>query len=89
MTSLNLKVTPAKKLFFTIKYTAWNGAVSGVILVSIFMHSDTFHTVSVINSFFFLFGEKSNLLLSRDLDFCVFVKSTDFKICGVIISIAT
>ena len=37
----------------------------------------------------FLFEEKNNVSFSRYLDFCVFVKCTDFKICGVIISIDT
>ena len=31
---------------------------------------------------------KDNALLSRYIDFCISVKSTDFKICDVIISIA-
>ena len=30
-----------------------------------------------------------NVLLSRYLDFCDFVKFRDFKICGVMIGIAT
>ena len=36
----------------------------------------------------FFIWSKNNVLLSRYLDFFVFVKSTDFKICDVIISIA-
>ena len=31
---------------------------------------------------------RKNILLSRYGDFCVFVKPADFKICGVIVSIA-
>ena len=41
----------------------------------------------VINEFFFTW-RKNNVLFSRYQDFCVFVKSTDFKISDVIISIA-
>ena len=37
----------------------------------------------------FFVWSKNNVSLSKYLDFCVFVKSTDFKICDVIISIAT
>ena len=32
---------------------------------------------------------RKNVLFSRYLDFCIFVKSTDFKICDVIIDITT
>ena len=37
----------------------------------------------------FLFEEKIVFTFSRYLDFCAFVKSTDFKISDVIISVAT
>ena len=37
----------------------------------------------------FFIWRKNNLSFSKHLDFCVFVKSTDFKICDVIIDIAT
>ena len=37
----------------------------------------------------FYIWDKNNVLFSRYLDFCVYVKSTDFKICDVIICIAT
>ena len=37
----------------------------------------------------FLFEEKIMFFFSGYLDFCVFVKSTDVKICYIIISIAT
>ena len=36
-----------------------------------------------------LFEEKSNISFLRHLDFCVFVKSTGFKICDIIIGIPT
>ena len=32
---------------------------------------------------------KNNISLSRYLDFCAFVKSTDFKVCDVIVGIAS
>ena len=35
------------------------------------------------------FEEKINVSVSRYLDFYVFMKSTDFKICDVITDIAT
>ena len=35
----------------------------------------------------FFIWRKSNISFSRYLDFCVFVKSTDFKICDVTINI--
>ena len=41
----------------------------------------------VINEFFYL--KKKNVLFSKYLDFCVFANSVDFKICDVIIDIAT
>ena len=44
------------------------------------------HDVQLMN-FFIL--RKSNVSFSRYLDFCVFVKFTDFKICDVIIGNAT
>ena len=37
----------------------------------------------------FLTWRKSNILFSRYLDFCTFVKSTDFKICDIIIGISS
>ena len=37
----------------------------------------------------FFVWSKNNVLFTRYLDFCVFVKSTDIKICDFIISIAT
>ena len=37
----------------------------------------------------FFIWSKNNVSFSRFLDFCAFVKSTDFKVCDVIISIAT
>ena len=37
----------------------------------------------------FFIWSKNNVSFSRYLDFCVFVKSTDFEICDVIINIAT
>ena len=37
----------------------------------------------------FLIWRKNNILISRYLDFCAFVKSTDFKMCDVIIGIAS
>ena len=37
----------------------------------------------------FFIWNKNNVSFSRYLDFCVRVKSTDFKICDIIISIAT
>ena len=36
----------------------------------------------------FFIWRKNNILFSRYLDFCVFVKSADFDFCDVIISIA-
>ena len=36
-----------------------------------------------------LFEEKNNISFLRHLDFCVFVKSTGFKICDIIIGIPT
>ena len=37
----------------------------------------------------FFIWSKNNASVSRYLDFCAFAKSTDFKICDAIISIAT
>ena len=37
----------------------------------------------------FFIWRKNNLLFSKYLDFCVFVKSIDYKICDVITGIAT
>ena len=37
----------------------------------------------------FFIWRKNKVSLSRYLHFCIFVKSTDFKICGVITGIAT
>ena len=36
---------------------------------------------------YFLIWRKNNISFSRNLDFCAFVKSTDLKICDVIIGI--
>ena len=46
------------------------------------------HTVALDVQLMFLFEVKI-VSFTRYLDFCVYVKSTDFKICDVIISIAT
>ena len=51
---------------------------------SILCHKVTLD-VQLIN---FLIWSKNNVSFSRYGDFCVFVKSADFKICDVIISIA-
>ena len=40
------------------------------------------------NAYFFNL-KKNNIWFSRYLEFCAFVKSADFKICGVIIGIAS
>ena len=40
----------------------------------------------ISNYWFFLFEEK-NALFTRYVDFCVFMKSTNFKICDIIIGI--
>ena len=37
----------------------------------------------------FLIWRENYILFSRYLDFCTFVKSTDFKICGIIIGITS
>ena len=37
----------------------------------------------------FLIWRKDNILFSRYLDFCAFLKSTDFKICDIIIVITS
>ena len=37
----------------------------------------------------FFIWSKNNIFSTRYLDFCVFMKSTDLKICDVIIGIAT
>ena len=37
----------------------------------------------------FFIWRKNNALFSRYLDFCVFVKSTDLKICDVIMGIVS
>ena len=48
-----------------------------------------FHKVALDVQFMnFFIWRKNNVLFSRYIDFCVFVKSTNFKICDVIIDIA-
>ena len=37
----------------------------------------------------FLIWRKNDILFSRYLDFCAFVKSTDFKICDIIVGITS
>ena len=52
---------------------------------SVFCHKVALD-VQLMNLFIW---NKNNVSFSRYLDFCVFLKSADFKICDVIISIAT
>ena len=44
--------------------------------------------LGIIINDFFLF-KKNNVSFSRYLDFCIFVKSTDLKICDAIIGISS